>query len=408
MDELIDPSNTPPDSVAEHKSTRRDFLRAAMAMTGGAALGARAEDIPMPAMDHSMHMGHGGGYDTMMFMPGHIMAPGAVIEPPGAPADNEVEYKVFDIDVSISMRVDKRLYGDGVAGAVLGFREDEDRVHFGDHYVFLWNHDLELRLGHAPLRNRIIEFPTLRDDDLLSATHVGNASSNANFDQTHGDVASVDGFIDGVHALGLWAGSRVDEPALAVTGLDTGGVSYVYAPPETLRYVNRVRHAGVLVDAQKVRSGSNEMWMNAVVAGIDVNLNANPAANWSLQTQLIAVAGTGAPNLATVASRACAKRIAGRRRALHRTARAAYALAGGVDVGIYRLFRRRQRGAMERHAQFRVSIGRGRRRARAIPAHRLRFGIGRWRRSHGANRLGVQSRRALQRHHRRACFHSQP
>jgi FtsP/CotA-like multicopper oxidase with cupredoxin domain len=85
----------------EHSSTRRNFLRAAVAMTGGVALAARAVETPMPGMDHSA-MGHSmGGYDTMMFMPGHNMLPGAVIEPPGAPADHEVEYKEFDIDVRI-------------------------------------------------------------------------------------------------------------------------------------------------------------------------------------------------------------------------------------------------------------------------------------------------------------------
>ncbi len=90
------------ESEDEHSSGRRNFLRAAVAMTGGVALTARAAEAPMPGMDHSM-MGHdmgGGGYDTMMFMPGHKMA-GTVTEPPGAPKDDEVDYKVFDIEVSI-------------------------------------------------------------------------------------------------------------------------------------------------------------------------------------------------------------------------------------------------------------------------------------------------------------------
>ena len=83
--------------------SRRDFLRAAMALTGGVALTARAAETNVPAMDHAAmgHAAHGSNYQTMMFMSGHKMEPGAIIEPPGAPADHEVDYKVFDIDVSI-------------------------------------------------------------------------------------------------------------------------------------------------------------------------------------------------------------------------------------------------------------------------------------------------------------------
>lgn len=215
---------------------------------------------------------------------------------------------IDDEDSNIMVRVDKRLYGDGVAGAVLGFREDEDKVHFGDHYVFFWNRSFEVALGHAPLRNTLIEFPTLRDDDLLSVTHVGNASSNSNFDQTHGDVASLDGFMGAGHTLGTWVSSRVDESAVAgVAGIDTAGVSYIYAPPDVLHYVRRVRRAGVLLDAQKVDAGSETGWMTAWVAGIDFNLNLDPSSNWSMQAQLISVAGEGAVDLTSVRGRARAE-----------------------------------------------------------------------------------------------------
>ncbi len=88
---------------------RRRFLQNALAVTGGAALAAGSR-ITQAAegMDHSMHaMGAHAGhqmdrYGSMMFMKdhsGHMM--GGVIEPPGAPSDDEVDYKVFDIDVRI-------------------------------------------------------------------------------------------------------------------------------------------------------------------------------------------------------------------------------------------------------------------------------------------------------------------
>ncbi|MBI5450570.1 MAG: multicopper oxidase domain-containing protein [Gammaproteobacteria bacterium] len=74
--------------------SRRAFLRAAALVAGGS--------VAAPALSAvTEHAGHGGGnYQSMMFMPGHNMA-GQITEPPGAPADDEVDYQVFDLDVRI-------------------------------------------------------------------------------------------------------------------------------------------------------------------------------------------------------------------------------------------------------------------------------------------------------------------
>ena len=83
-------------------SSRRGFLKKAAAVTGGAiAVGsvtaARAQVVDHAAMGHKMD-----GYNTMMFMKNHKMAPGRITEPPGSPADHEVNYKVFDFDIRIT------------------------------------------------------------------------------------------------------------------------------------------------------------------------------------------------------------------------------------------------------------------------------------------------------------------
>jgi FtsP/CotA-like multicopper oxidase with cupredoxin domain len=95
----------------EQGLSRRGFLRAAAAVTGGAALAAggnmtaRAAQMDHSTMQHAMHGAQHGHdmnkYGSMMFMEGHSMKPGQVIEPPGSPSDDEVEYKVFDVDVRI-------------------------------------------------------------------------------------------------------------------------------------------------------------------------------------------------------------------------------------------------------------------------------------------------------------------
>lgn len=94
------------------ENSRRSFLRSAAAVTGGAlatATGAtvaaaeKMEQGSMAGMDHSS-MGHdmgGNGYGSMMFLEGHSMQPGLIIEPPGSPADHEVDYKEFDMDIRL-------------------------------------------------------------------------------------------------------------------------------------------------------------------------------------------------------------------------------------------------------------------------------------------------------------------
>ncbi|MGD8567584.1 MAG: multicopper oxidase domain-containing protein [Gammaproteobacteria bacterium] len=92
--------------------SRRDFLRRAAVMTGGTAIAGTslAANAASPMPHQSTHQGAGSGahmghqmdgYSSMMFMEGHSMKPGQIIEPPGSPSPDEVQYKVFDIDVRI-------------------------------------------------------------------------------------------------------------------------------------------------------------------------------------------------------------------------------------------------------------------------------------------------------------------
>lgn len=190
-------------------------------------------------------------------------------------------------DSELALRMDKRLYESGVAGATLSFREDADTVHFANHYVFYWDEHLNVVLGHAPLRNTLIEFSTMREDDLVYATHVLNASSAQNFAQTHGDVASLDWFPQPDHALGVAMSSRSDDTGMGIDGIDSIGASYIYAPPDTLRYMMRVRRAGIILDRQQVRVNGQKYWMNTWISGAAVNLNDDPSGNWSFDAQWI-------------------------------------------------------------------------------------------------------------------------
>ena len=55
-------------------------------------------------------------------------------------------------------------------------------------------------------------------------------------------------------------------------------------------YLNRIRHAGIMLDAQRDRVGSNA-YFQSIIAGGEINLNMNPRRNWSMAVQGIVNSG---------------------------------------------------------------------------------------------------------------------
>ena len=105
---------------------RRDFFKRAAAFAGVAAAGAASlsrqargqeqhdgdhvmPEMDQPEMEHDGMAGAAmaggedylGGQGSMMFMRGHNMI-GAFTEPPGAPADDEVDYRTFRLNFEIA------------------------------------------------------------------------------------------------------------------------------------------------------------------------------------------------------------------------------------------------------------------------------------------------------------------
>jgi len=216
-------------------------------------------------------------------------------------------------DSLMLLRFDKRMYETGVAGGVIGFKEEEGQVVFHQLNVFYWNRDFRGELGRTRLQNTLIEFPVLRDEDLLSYTHVGNASSDEEFGQLYGEQAAFDWYLDRkIQRLSLWTGTRGNgkDPAFANApdGFDSAGAGYVYQQPEDLRYVKWIRHAGVLIDRQKTNINGKNEWMTSIIGGIELNLNMNPLSNWSLGVQAISNSGIDSIlSLASVSERAASK-----------------------------------------------------------------------------------------------------
>ena len=189
-------------------------------------------------------------------------------------------------DSNLLLRFDKLVYSDkGVAGAVIGLTEHDNEMRFQQLHAFYWNKDFKISLGRGRLPNYLIEAPTLRDDDLLTYTHVGNASSVEEFDQIYGENLKFDWFLDRkIQAISLWAGTRNSETS---TGINSYGLGYQYSQPESFHFTKRIRLAGIQLDRQKVELGNDDEWITAIIAGADINLNRDPSKVWSLAVQAI-------------------------------------------------------------------------------------------------------------------------
>lgn len=233
-------------------------------------------------------------------------------------SEPDAESNLSLADSSLLARFDKRMYSDGVAGATVGLVEqggdNDGAVVFHQLNGFYWNRDYAVTIGRTRLRNTLLELPLMRDDDLLDYTHVGNASSNEEFDQIFGKQLSGDWFIDRkIQRVGLWAGTRRNSISDAPEGFDSVGAGYVYQQPEDLRYVKRLRHAGVLLDGQKVATTTGNKWSYALIAGAEANLNMDPSYNWSLAGQAIfnqGVSGVAAADVLHDAANPVASRAA--------------------------------------------------------------------------------------------------
>ena len=110
---------------------------------------------------------------------------------------NESEAALDIADSSILIGASKYLFSAGdYAYAVLGLILPEDDSDLPDEIfihqatVGMGSQDYDLMLGRTRLPNTLVSFPTLRDDDLLAFTHVGNAGANveAEEDQIFGGI----------------------------------------------------------------------------------------------------------------------------------------------------------------------------------------------------------------------------
>lgn len=249
---------------------------------------------------------------------GRLVATPAYISEKGYKTQGDESANEIDVsDSSFLLRFDKRIYSNkGVAGAMLGLRKTSsdsdlpDDIFFHQLNAFFWNRDFQTLVGRTRLRNFLQEFPTARDEDLQDYIYVPNATSYAENEeyQFYAPQLSFDWFVDRKrNALSLWAASQVETDITgdrtAKTDLNTAGTGWKYAVSEDLRYVERLREAGVFVQYQKVNDeiAGIDDGITSVIAGAAWNLNRNPAANWSMAAQGIYSNGIDNVDVDTIA-----------------------------------------------------------------------------------------------------------
>ncbi|MDH5544931.1 MAG: hypothetical protein OEZ43_05020 [Gammaproteobacteria bacterium] len=200
-------------------------------------------------------------------------------------------------DSAFLLGFDKHLYTGGVAGATIGIKESHHGLIVHQLHTSWWSRNFELTLGRTRLRNTLIEFPTMRDDDLLQYTHVlngedGNHGSggvnitNNDNDQLYATSVILDLYPLGAEQrFGIWSSERSGHG-----DYNTVGGGYLYSRSVDMIYSGFVRQAGVMIDAQNI--AHNSRWNLSLISGVEFNLTRNPEHNWSSAFQAIANKGS--------------------------------------------------------------------------------------------------------------------
>lgn len=243
----------------------------------------------------------------------------------GNDSDAEIDFS----DSSLLVGFSKYLFGAtdfGYAAFGLILPEDdsdlEDDIFVHQALVGLGGAEYDVHVGRTRLPNTLISFPTLRDDDLLAFTHVGNASANveAEEDQIFGGVLSGMHRLDKEWRASLAATARAESDLanLASTSrtsrsdLNGAAAMVAYEVPEAIKFDRGLRFAGFGLDWQRADrvGGGDEEDVTALLAGFTYNLSDDPEASWALDAQGIYNFGDSVPSLATHVARARSEQYA--------------------------------------------------------------------------------------------------
>ena len=240
-----------------------------------------------------------------------------------AVGSNKTDAALDIADSSILISASKYLFNAGDYGyAVFGLTIPEDDSDLPDEIfvhqaaVGMGSQDYDLVLGRTRLPNTLVSFPTVRDDDLLAFTHVGNAGANveAEEDTIFGGVLGGTRYLWKQFQAQAFATARAETDLTNLTNSDRTARSnlngaafgFAYEIPEEIKFDRGIRYAAVGLDWQRVDelAGGDDDDVAAVLAGLSYNLSDDPEASWALDFQGIYNFGAGVANLNSDVARA--------------------------------------------------------------------------------------------------------
>ncbi|MBL4632525.1 MAG: hypothetical protein JKY56_01560 [Kofleriaceae bacterium] len=216
----------------------------------------------------------------------------------GAGATGIVDFS----DTALLVRSRIQLYPNIRGGSAIGLQfPDADSelgaVFFHQAYAFLEGQHFDLKIGRSRLQSSVIEFPSVRDDDLLSYTDALNpmASGSTTEDHQFGNVLEATGIIRtkyflSVHAehLFLTPGDQNSEDFT----LNSVGTTIAYRNIPARIDTGRVREIGAAFNYYNAKGDGRAAVWNTILGGA-VNLNPDPIHLIDIRLQGIYTNGDG-------------------------------------------------------------------------------------------------------------------
>lgn len=218
-------------------------------------------------------------------------------------------------DASLLLELDAKSESGTRGGFLLGLQFPDPDVDLGTVFfheinVFLDAASWSARIGRSRLANSIVDFPTLRDDDILDYAYVRSAFSASRATQhsqfgnvVRGDVHLKDRRLR-ISAFG--SNLAITDRAGVVENafeLNSGGVQVYYEPLVRAGDERTLREIGAGLFSQKIETETQE-WMHALLGGAVIDLNTDPIDHWELRLQGILNFGTDLVSLDAIEDRA--------------------------------------------------------------------------------------------------------
>lgn len=201
-------------------------------------------------------------------------------------------------DSFLLVRLDRQLYDKDRAGMVVGFLFPDaesglGQVFYNQVHLFYDSEHFAGKLGRTRLSNWVLEFPTLREEDLIEYGVVGNGFSNAENSEfsRYGNVLRAELFqmssrLVLAGQVSNWKETDAEGEELDRFDVNTVSASLTYRLPGAVRYEGFVRRAGLELVSQNL-DAAGRSWMHSLVGGTALNLSRNPLRNVELRAQAI-------------------------------------------------------------------------------------------------------------------------